>query len=137
MYYKALNKESREKLFSWMRKTHIIAQAYDKQARSLEAPQGYIAVGAGAFDQFIRAATSQEYLSVLRRGGTPDEAWKSSKKLACLCVEKHNAKRPKDVNWQRWEGTADAFIDDLHRSLISNMTDESVEPAEPTPTPAA
>lgn len=121
LYYETLNERKREALFAWMRMTDTIAREYETKARSLEAPYGTVPVGAGAFDAWIRGSTAQEYLSVLRRGGTPDDAWKAAKQYAHLCVGKHNAKRPKDVNWQRWEGTAGAFIDDLHRSLISKV----------------
>lgn len=117
-WYLSLTSAQREALFEWMRRTADRALKDAEHARSLEAPLGEIAVGAGAFDPFLRAEGAQEYLSALRRGRDPDEALEEAKQWGSSAVAVHNAKRPKDATWQRWEGSGSDALEGLRRSLL-------------------
>lgn len=121
MWYSSLYDSTRELLWGWMRATDAQAIAQERASRQLAAPYGAIAVGPGAFDPFVKAATAQEYLSALRRGSNPVQALEAAKAHGRLCVAKHNSQRPNDIHWQRWEGTADAGLEHLHRSLLATL----------------
>lgn len=124
-WYKNLPDVDRENLFAWMRGTDERAMADEARSRALEAPYGTIAVGAGAFDPWLKGETAQEYLRELRRGSNPSGALTAALAYARECVAKHNAKRPRDANWARWEGTADAGLEGLHRSLLTVLESTS------------
>ena len=112
-----LSKEKQEKLFVWMRAQWDKAAAHERRAQSLSPRGGAIAVGAAHWDAWIQGEAIHEFLRRLREGDTPKQALKNAKEWAHGAVAAHNAKRPKDVNWKRWEGTADGGLETLHRSL--------------------
>lgn len=122
-WFETLANHEQEKLFAWMRKIGDCAMREEQRARELSPPPGCIAVGAGAFDHFVRGASMHAFLAALRQGKNPVGALETAKDYARVCVEKHNAKRLLDVNWQRWEGTADAMLEELHRSLQRGLED--------------
>jgi len=114
-YFDTLTETDRENLFSFMRQIDTEAQREEEKHRQLSPRHGAIAVGAAHFDPWIKAYAMQEYLRALRNGESPDDARDSALVEARYAVELHNRKRPKDVNWKRWTGTADHVIENLHR----------------------
>ena len=58
----------------------------------------------------------------IRKGTPPSEAAESAKKEAKLWIEKHNARRPKDINWKRWDGAVDSVIDNALRYFSQKPT---------------
>ncbi len=121
VWHETLSPEARETLFTWMRAAGRKARGLQLRSRELEAPQGQLAVGAGAFDPFLQAAMAQEYLSALRRGADSAGALASASAYGALCVRKHNAKRPKDAQWQRSACSGTSALEILHRSLLERM----------------
>ncbi len=112
-----LDEPTRETTFEAMRKLQGEVDKYHEDARKSEGPSGTIAVGSAAFDPFLRADSIATVLREVNRGKTPEEAGEIAKADARKAIEKHNAKRPKDINWARWEGSADATIDVAVRKL--------------------
>ena len=80
------------------------------QAQKDEGGRG-IAVGA----ENINYRWKADAMMVLRmnvEGGTPlAQAVEETKAEAQEWIKKHTKRRPKDMNWQRWEGSADDTID--------------------------
>jgi hypothetical protein len=112
-YFETLTDADRETLFGFMRTIDAEAQRQEAEHRRLSPGHGQVAVGAAAFDPWIKAYATQEYLRALRNGEEPDDARDSAQVEARYAVDRHNEKRPKDINWQRWNGTADSVVDRL------------------------
>lgn len=96
----------------WMNKATALAD----QSREMNSGRG-IAAGAGGFDIWIKSETIFHYLRNLRTGMGTTEAAEETKQWARGAIELHNKKRPKDINWARWEGHADSAIDSLEREF--------------------
>jgi len=126
-YFEELDPVSREALFSYMRKLDKEAQRYESEHRRLSPRHGELSVGSAAFDPFLKSAVTDEYLSALRKGETPDEAEATAIDYGRLCVKKHNEKR-KDINWARWIDSGTAHAENLHRNTPTAPT---VDPAYP------
>jgi len=110
---------SRDNVFTEMRRfDNIMTLQYWKSSK-LAPPFGSIGVGAADFDPLIRAESIRVFLSGIRGGQDPSNANVLTKSEVRLYILKHNNKRPKDINWQRWEGMEDANIENMTRSLIS------------------
>lgn len=116
-WYETLSTKSRGFLFTWMQEADNKAKHCLSKARKLEPPSGHIAIGAAAFDEFIKGEVIEEYLRSLRSGKTPERALESTLLHSRFCIRLHNSRRPKDINWQRPETIADFEINNLHRSL--------------------
>jgi hypothetical protein len=87
---------------------------HEAQARKDEGGRG-IAVGAENANYRWGADAVREFRTRVRQGMDPEKAAEEVKALARTWIEKHNARRPKDINWKRWEGAADSFIDTAWR----------------------
>lgn len=74
-----------------------------------------IPVGAGVFDDTIKAEVRRDYLAALRAGMTPWDACRDAQARALVYVNRHNAQRPKDVCWQRWTGHGADIAEGLAR----------------------
>jgi Transglycosylase SLT domain len=88
----------------------ILAQEND-MLRHYNGPAqgGYgLSVGAGGFDEIMRAEVPREFLTAIRKGMDPAQAEDFAKEQARQFVIKHNAQRPKDINWKR---SPDAYGD--------------------------
>lgn len=120
--------ESKESIFKAMRSIQDRVDAAGERERQLRAPQGSIAVGAAGFDEFIQSESQAEVLRAIRKGATPEQAEASAKQYTREAVSKHNAKRPKDVNWARDSGTADSYIE----RAVEELKKAAQKTAEPT-----
>lgn len=87
-------------------------------ARRLIAPHGTIAVGGADFDEFVRGEALATLLGALSDGYYPSLAAVAAKMFARDAVRLHNAKRPRDVNWQRYDGTADLLIEHAIAAIV-------------------
>ena len=117
MWHKSIDEITREKLFAWMREKDREYQAALERSYALQAPHGMLAVGSAAFDPFLMSEAIRLFLAALNKGADPAEAAEQAKSGAREAIRLHNANRPKDLNWQRWEGAADGRIESLHYSL--------------------
>lgn len=121
-WHETLDEHTRSRLYAWMRRTGERIMASERASRALQPECGtMLAVGAAAFDPWLDAEVAEEYLRCLRRGLDPAGALAGAKAHARLCVARHNAQRKRDACWQRWEGTADAKLDHLHRTLLADL----------------
>lgn len=123
-YFETLSPDGRRALYTFMKFIDGEVDYCLEEHRRLSPRQGEVAVGAAHFDPWLRAAVTQVYLSGLRVGKTPNDARDGAIKHGWLCVKKHNEKRPKDINWQRWEDSGKAVAENLHR--------DTPKPKEPT-----
>lgn len=114
-YFETLSDSDRETLFAFMRTIDAEAMRLETEHRRLSPGHGEIGVGAAAFDPWIKSYATLEYLGALRTGQDPDDARDSAQVEARYAVSLHNKKRPKDIAWQRWTGTADNVVENLHR----------------------
>lgn len=112
-WFETLPEKFKTALFETMRQIDEEADCARAEFDRLRPQHGEIAVGAGHFDHWITAEGRLSFLRFLREGNDPDEAARLAKEHCSQCVTIHNSKRPKDVNWQRWEGTQDSRIDTL------------------------
>ncbi len=106
----SLDSNKREAVFAAMRDIDNRIQAAYSSERKLQPSFGSVAVGAGQFDELIRQVGPEEFLRQLRKGATIEEATEAALKASREAVAKHNAKRPKDINWARHEGTGDDYV---------------------------
>jgi len=105
---------------------------WNKQALKYEGGKG-IPVGAEGV-QYRWASDAMIIMQkAVEAGKTIDEAATEAKATARGWIEKHNARRPKDINWKRWEGAADTYIDDAVRE-VKRLEPEAIteEPEEVT-----
>lgn len=86
------------------------AHDFSRFASAVEGGKG-IPVGAERIEYRWYEAAMYNLLDALRKGKSIDEAGAYAKEEARKIIKKHNAQRPKDVTWQRWDGAADAKID--------------------------
>lgn len=112
-----LSESERQSVFAEMRDINKKIEAYYQEARNLTPRGGALGVGAADFDAMMKAEARADVLRAVNQGKTPQEAEAIAKQAAREYVAKHNAKRPKDFNWQRWEGTADSTIESTARQL--------------------
>jgi len=99
---------------------------FDAQARKDEGGSG-IAVGAANIEYRWKADALRDFRKRVNAGESPESAAEAVKKTARTWIEKHNARRPKDINWKRWEGSADAAIDSAVRTVLNPGKAQPVE----------
>ena len=116
-WYASMGDATKERIFAVMREIRRRADEAAERERQLRPPQGQVAVGAAGFDEFVRSESQNRFLSALNKGLSPAEAEAQAKAWAREAVEIHNRKRPKDINWARWEGTADSTIESIRREV--------------------
>lgn len=100
----------------------------ETQARKGEGGQG-LAVGAEYIGYRWNADAIRDFRNRLRKGENPQEASEAVKKTAREGIKQHNARRPKDVNWARWDGAVDSAIESALRIVLRAK--------EPSPAPVA
>ena len=120
-YYETLSDAARDRLFAWMRQQDERAQHHDAAARRLSPGPGEIAVGPGAFDSQLRAVALRGFLMELRRGADPAAALETARKHCRDAICAHNAKRPRDLGWRRWEGAGEDLCLCAYRSLVGTL----------------
>jgi hypothetical protein len=101
------------------------AQQYGSVAAVTEGGKG-IPVGAERIEYRWREAAMYDILDALKQGKTLDEARDIAKEKAKSLILEHNKRRPKDINWQRWEGSTDSTIEDT----IAEIKRMQAQPAE-------
>jgi hypothetical protein len=97
-----------------MRRLRAESDQHLLRHEQLRPRYGEIAVGGGAFDEFLAGETIAVFLSAISRGATPAAAADAAKADARLMVEKWNQSRA-DYQVHRWVNTMDAKIDDVAR----------------------
>lgn len=118
-WLESLTEETRQRIFATMRDIDARAQRYYQNSANMTRGSGMsIPVGAAGFDEFIRGDSLAAYLRGLRKGLCPTEAFESAKANARDVVKSHNAKRAKDICWQRADMTADSTIEYAHRQVV-------------------
>jgi hypothetical protein len=71
-------------------------------------PYEQIAVGGACADDIFRAEVGRMFLAALNKGVAPSEASADAFEKSKVLVREHNARRPKDFCWQRWEGSGES-----------------------------
>lgn len=107
--WKSLDDNRRERLFDIMRDLSDAALDYFNRGRE---DSFAIPVGAAFFDDVLKGAAREELVSALRIAPTLEIAEQKASEALRVWVCKHNARRPNDVNWQRW---IEAGQDELQR----------------------
>ncbi len=120
--------EENDAVLASMRKLRSEADANLEESNKVAPKHGETAVGSAAFDPFLKSEATADFLRGLSRGQTPAEAAEYAKAEARKTIANHNAKRPKDVNWARWEGSADSHIDTITRE-VEGAHKPAAEPA--------
>ena len=113
---------NREEVFEQMRKIEDEHEQHRRNAQKFAPKQGQIGVGSQDFDHHLKAEVAMAFNRALRKGKTPQEATEYAKEEAKATVKNWNAKGSKhraSVNGnhenQRWEGSGDAYAEDLGR----------------------
>jgi len=96
-----------------------LIERYETQARKDEGGAG-IAVGAENINYRWAADALRHMRDRMRAGDSVEEAADSAKSKAREWIDKHNKRRPKDVNWARSETSADSYITNAVRVLSKN-----------------
>lgn len=109
----SLADDARELAFALMREVGEEADRHMKAAQRADGDGVLLPVGAGHFDDLLAWCVRWGFLSALRRGCTPAESCAAAKLEARTCVARHNARRPREVTWQRWEGAGDTEAERL------------------------
>lgn len=93
-----------------------LADVYENQARKGEGGSG-LAVGAEFINDRWKADAMRGMLRDVQGGMSIHEAESKWKEQARKWIAAHNARRPKDVNWARFEGAADSALETASRML--------------------
>jgi len=125
--------ELHEPVFAVMRRIDEQAQMHHDEARKLTPPHGTIGVGMADKHAFQQGEARSEFLRVLRRGATPQEAGEAAKTMARLIADKANAQRPRDVHSHLAGGAVDTAIEDAVRA-VTRATRPAEAAAAPEPT---
>jgi hypothetical protein len=114
-----------------------MAEMYAKQADKDITPGNMIPVGAENIGYRWKADAITSMLRHVEQGKTPEEAAGLARAEAREWIAKHNARRPKDTSWQRWEGSADDAIDMVSRELKREREGTAAQGAAAAETAAA
>lgn len=110
--------DKQESVHAAMRAVREKADWHLEKHRSLQPKAGEVEAGGGSFDEFVQGEALSSYLGALNKGQSPDEALATAKADAADMVQKWNAQRGGDYQTKRWEGTADAMLDQAHRQVL-------------------
>lgn len=116
-FWTTLVKAQREELFALMCELGSEADQHFKRGRDLEGPPGTIPVGSAMFDETLQGAVREEFVRALRTAPTLEAAEQTAADAVRLWVRRHNARRPKDVNWQRWTEAGQADLEGIVRRV--------------------
>ena len=105
-----LEPDLQERVLCAMRQCRAKSDQFLAKARALTPTGIAIAVGAAHFDDFIRGEALAKLLRHIGQGLPPSAAIEGAIKECRELIEAHNAKRPSDVNWQRWTESADRLV---------------------------
>jgi hypothetical protein len=101
---------------------------WSEVARGYEGGKG-LAVGAEGIRYRWKSDIRLEIADYIEKQGlSVDEAVAKAKKTGRQWIAKHNAQRPKDINWKRWEGSIDSDIETVARKLRKSMAETPTEP---------
>lgn len=113
-YLNSLSDADREELFAFMRTIDQEAEKFMAEHRRLCPPPLGIAVGAAHFDPWLKVVVIWDYCSRLRNGLTPTHSREGAIAYGRECVRTHNQRRPRDINWQRWEDSTTWWVDNIY-----------------------
>lgn len=123
-WFASMGDNAKEDIFKHMREIGEKVNQARERASKLQPAQGTIGVGSADFDENLRAEALSSFLRVLQRGGTPDEAAAQAKKDARAQIKSWNERGSKGRvkmggahELDRWEGSADHYIDDALREM--------------------
>jgi N12 class adenine-specific DNA methylase len=121
--------EDKEPVYEALRHFHENAESFWRKSQELAPRGGAIGVGAADFDEVLYATVLDSYRRAITKGSTPQEALRIAQEDGRDAVLKHNARRPKDMTWQRSETAGNSFIEGQHRLFI-----QRIEKKQPTVT---
>lgn len=99
-----------------LKRVEEYADTFERSARKYEGGNG-LAVGSAGIDERMKADALRSIVRRVRKGEWI-EGLESAVKAECRqWIERHNARRPKDVNWARWDGCCDSTIETAMRWL--------------------
>ncbi len=101
-----------------------LADIYDQQAKKGEGGSG-LAVGAEFINDRWKADSMRGMLRDVQSGMSIDEAEQKWKGEARKWIATHNARRPKDTNWARWDGAADSTLETAARIASTRASIEA------------
>lgn len=88
--------------------------ANDACAKRTEGGKG-LPVGSAGKEYRIRAEALLQLRNLIASNMPIALAVDHAKGYARSLIKSHNAQRPKDINWQLWEGTADTSLENILR----------------------
>ena len=104
------------KVCEFMRAIRGRADALMEQHRKIQPRYGEVG-GSAHMDPFVRSDALSLFLNRLGKGDSPEVAIQAAKEESVLCWTKWNAKC-RDIHMKRWEKADEAYLDDVHRSLL-------------------
>lgn len=112
-----LPETERQQVLGYMRVLRGESEDCLARARKLMPRHGEIAAGAAGFGDWIRGESIAVLLGALNKGYSPLCAAADAKMFSRDAIKLHNQKRPKDVNWQRWDQGEWARLDRIQMEL--------------------
>lgn len=94
-----------------------LADEWERQAQKGEEVDGRLPIGCANIGCRWRTDAMRALMARIRKGEDPAEAAEIVKKEAHIWIKRHNARRPQDTGWRRWEGSADDAIDGVLRAV--------------------
>lgn len=89
-----------------------LASLFEKQAQIDEGfAFGRVSIGAENIEYRWKADALRLLLRRVKNGSTIEKAVNDTKSDAKSWIRRHNARCPKDINWQRWDGVVDSDIE--------------------------
>lgn len=95
-----------------------LADIWERQAQSDEGGNGGLAVGCENINYRWKTDAMRAVMARIREGEDPIKATEAVKVEAHIWIKRHNARRPKDTGWRRWEGSADDSIDGVLQAVL-------------------
>ncbi len=135
-WLKSLSDDQRERVFVVMRSLEDTVESAHNKMLKLRPPQGTIGVGSADFDPALKFESLSAFLRALNKGTQPDTALAEAKQLAREMIKNWNERGVKGragivgkFEMRRWEGSADAYLDDAWRGVLnaSNAPETSRE----------
>lgn len=106
-----------EDLKQFMIKYEAIMTKLEEKAASFRPHGGTLPIGAMGAQEAMQASTIMVFMQQIRRGASPDAAAAKAMEEAMAYVNNHNAKRPKDMHWQRSGSWVPTFVETMKNDL--------------------
>jgi len=126
-WLESLTEDQRERVFGAMRSIGMRAGDMGEIMKRYASAGDMIPLGGGDFDEKLKYYVLTHFLRRLGEGHSPqsslEDSWIQSRKH----IADHNRRRPKEIEWRRWQGHGDTWLDDAFRLILDAVPELAIK----------